>query len=52
MIISSIIKGENTCCEIFQLVEIAIAKLNSNNKKTKGSLLKYSDQQIIAFMSY
>lgn len=36
MIIPSIIKSENTYYKIFQAVEIAFAKLNSNNKKLKA----------------
>ena len=36
MIIPSIIERENTYYKIFQAVEIAFNKLNSNNKKTKG----------------
>lgn len=52
MIIPSIIKSENTYYKIFQAVEIAFGKLNSNNKKTKGRPRKYSDQQIVACMLY
>lgn len=52
MIIPSIIKSENTYYKIFQAVEIAFAKLNSNNKKTKGRPRKYSDQQMVACMLY
>ena len=52
MIIPSIIERENTYYKIFQAVEIAFAKLNSNNKKTKGRPRKYSDQQMVACMLY
>ena len=52
MIIPSSIKSENTYYKIFQAVEIAFAKLNSNNKKTKGRPRKYSDQQMVACMLY
>lgn len=52
MIIPSIIERENTYYKIFQAVEIAFAKLNSNNKKIKGRPRKYSDQQMVACMLY
>lgn len=52
MIIPSIIERENTYYKIFQAVEIAFNKLNSNNKKTKGRPRKYSDQQMVACMLY
>lgn len=52
MIIPSIIERENTYYKIFQAVEITFVKLNSNNKKTKGRLRKYLDQQMVACMLY
>lgn len=52
MIIPSIIEPENTYYKIFQAIEIAFAKLNSNNKKTKDRPRKYSDQQMVACMLY
>ncbi|WP_394903442.1 transposase [Clostridium butyricum] len=52
MIIPSIIERENTYYKIFQAVEITFAKLNSNNKKTKGRPRKSLDQQMVACMLY